>query len=181
MLPLGSVPASGGPDLANSTPTGAGASSKPDTPPVIHINGDNPAIIRVGAGYTDLGATITGPQADLDPRHHHLRQWHASESGADRHHPNHYRHYRLRRRRPIRHHIDNNPHRHHRTFGASLSNTNCRDLQFSIIKPGAPPPATQLELALGPTALHSLHDFAIETPANPFEQFPIVQPQHRLA
>jgi hypothetical protein len=36
-----------------------------DTPPVIQINGDNPAIIQVGATYADLGATITGPQADL--------------------------------------------------------------------------------------------------------------------
>jgi hypothetical protein len=36
------------------------------TPPVIAINGDNPAIIQVGASYSDLGATITGPQADLN-------------------------------------------------------------------------------------------------------------------
>ncbi len=43
------------------------ASTTPDTPPVIAINGDNPAIIQVGATYTDLGATITGPQADLNP------------------------------------------------------------------------------------------------------------------
>ena len=33
---------------------------------MIQINGDNPAIIQVGASYTDLGATITGPQADLN-------------------------------------------------------------------------------------------------------------------
>jgi len=37
-----------------------------DTPPVIQINGDNPAIALVGATYNDLGATITGPQADLN-------------------------------------------------------------------------------------------------------------------
>jgi lysophospholipase L1-like esterase len=37
-----------------------------DTPPVIAINGDNPAIVQVGASYSDLGATITGPQADLN-------------------------------------------------------------------------------------------------------------------
>ena len=37
-----------------------------DTPPVIQINGDNPATIQVGAAYNDLGATITGPQADLN-------------------------------------------------------------------------------------------------------------------
>jgi hypothetical protein len=36
------------------------------TPPVIQINGDNPAVIQVGATYNDLGATITGPQADLN-------------------------------------------------------------------------------------------------------------------
>ncbi len=47
-------------DLAssNSQPT--------DTPPVIQINGDNPAIIQVGDSYNDLGATITGPQQDLN-------------------------------------------------------------------------------------------------------------------
>jgi hypothetical protein len=30
------------------------------------INGDNPAIVQVGATYNDLGATITGPQQDLN-------------------------------------------------------------------------------------------------------------------
>ena len=30
------------------------------------INGNNPAIIQISASYTDLGATITGPQADLN-------------------------------------------------------------------------------------------------------------------
>jgi hypothetical protein len=33
---------------------------------VIQINGDNPEIVEVGATYNDLGATITGPQADLN-------------------------------------------------------------------------------------------------------------------
>jgi hypothetical protein len=37
-----------------------------DTPPVIQVNGDNPAIIQVDATYNDFGATITGPQADLN-------------------------------------------------------------------------------------------------------------------
>jgi Chaperone of endosialidase/Domain of unknown function (DUF5011) len=37
-----------------------------DTPPVIQINGDNPAIIQVGSTYNDLGATIAGPTADLN-------------------------------------------------------------------------------------------------------------------
>jgi hypothetical protein len=30
------------------------------------VNGDNPATVDVGATYQDLGATITGPQADLN-------------------------------------------------------------------------------------------------------------------
>jgi hypothetical protein len=34
--------------------------------PVIAISGDNPAIIHIGDTYSDLGATITGPQADLN-------------------------------------------------------------------------------------------------------------------
>jgi hypothetical protein len=34
--------------------------------PVIKINGDNPAIIHISDSYADLGATIIGPQADLN-------------------------------------------------------------------------------------------------------------------
>ena len=41
-------------------------SAATDTPPVIQINGDNPSIVQVGAIYNDLGATITGPQPDLN-------------------------------------------------------------------------------------------------------------------
>jgi hypothetical protein len=33
---------------------------------VIQINGDNQAIVQVGASYSDLGTTITGPHADLN-------------------------------------------------------------------------------------------------------------------
>jgi phage-related protein len=44
----------------------ASATSTLDTPPVIQINGNNPATITVGDTYADLGATITGPQADLN-------------------------------------------------------------------------------------------------------------------
>ena len=40
--------------------------SAPTEPPVIQINGSNPAVIQMGASYSDLGATITGPQADLN-------------------------------------------------------------------------------------------------------------------
>jgi hypothetical protein len=46
--------------------TSPSSSAATDTPPVIQINGDNPATIDVGASYTDLGATIIGPQADLN-------------------------------------------------------------------------------------------------------------------
>jgi hypothetical protein len=45
------------------------ASSSSDssaTPPELQVNGDNPAYIQVGGSYTDLGATITGPTADLN-------------------------------------------------------------------------------------------------------------------
>jgi hypothetical protein len=48
---------------AGGTPA---ASEATDTPPQIQINGGNPAIIQVGATYNDLGATITGPQQDLN-------------------------------------------------------------------------------------------------------------------
>jgi hypothetical protein len=49
-----------------STTSSSPATNTIGTPPVIAINGDNPAIVDVGASYSDLGATITGPQADLN-------------------------------------------------------------------------------------------------------------------
>ena len=59
--------------LASANQSSAGTSEQgptllkaTETPPVIQINGDNPAVIHVGASYNDLGATITGPQADLN-------------------------------------------------------------------------------------------------------------------
>jgi len=45
-------------NLASTTPT--------TTPPTLTINGDNSAIIQIGETYNDLGATITGPEADLN-------------------------------------------------------------------------------------------------------------------
>ncbi len=46
------------------------ASTTPDIPPTITINGDNPAIIQVGDSYADLGATVTdtgpGQAGDTD-------------------------------------------------------------------------------------------------------------------
>ena len=57
-------------DSGSSTTSSSGASNDasttPDRPPVISINGNNPASINVGDSYSDLGATITGPQADLN-------------------------------------------------------------------------------------------------------------------
>ena len=49
-----------------ATTASSDSSQATDTPPVIQINGDNPAIVQVGATYNDLGATITGPQQDLN-------------------------------------------------------------------------------------------------------------------
>ena len=37
-----------------------------DSPPIISINGNNPATVDVGSVYNDLGATITGQVADLN-------------------------------------------------------------------------------------------------------------------
>jgi hypothetical protein len=51
-------------DPSNSLSTSSESVSS-TTPPVIQINGDNPAIVQVGETYNDLGAPITGPQADL--------------------------------------------------------------------------------------------------------------------
>jgi Chaperone of endosialidase/Domain of unknown function (DUF5011) len=50
----------------NSNAPSSDDTTATDTPPVIQLNGDNPAIVQVGATYNDLGATITGPQADLN-------------------------------------------------------------------------------------------------------------------
>jgi Carboxyl transferase domain/Domain of unknown function (DUF5011) len=52
------------PDSSPASPPST--SDATNTPAVIQINGDNPAIVQVGATYSDLGATITGPQADLN-------------------------------------------------------------------------------------------------------------------
>jgi hypothetical protein len=56
----------GGDVSKSSTSPGSDASSTPNTPPTITTNGDNPAYINVGGSYADLGATITGPQADFN-------------------------------------------------------------------------------------------------------------------
>ena len=51
---------------SSSPPTPATSDSATNTPPVISINGNNPAHINIGDTYADLGATITGPEADLN-------------------------------------------------------------------------------------------------------------------
>ena len=54
---------------ANSGSPGTGYSTTTNavtTPPVISIKGNNPAQVTVGTTYDDLGATITGPLADLN-------------------------------------------------------------------------------------------------------------------
>jgi hypothetical protein len=46
--------------------TGGVPSEATEGPPTLTINGVNPANLTVGASYADLGATITGPTADLN-------------------------------------------------------------------------------------------------------------------
>ena len=53
-------------DAAVPTAATANATTTIDKSPIIQINGDNPAIVQVGDSYQDLGATITGPTADLN-------------------------------------------------------------------------------------------------------------------
>jgi hypothetical protein len=63
---LASANQSGSSPASSSDSSSDASSTTPDTPPVIQINGDSPAIIQISATYTDLGATITGPQQDLN-------------------------------------------------------------------------------------------------------------------
>jgi Domain of unknown function (DUF5011) len=57
--------AAAGTPLPTGTSTATSTTTTP-TPPVIQINGANPAVIHLGDIYADLGATITGPQQDLN-------------------------------------------------------------------------------------------------------------------
>ena len=50
----------------SSAPNSSPGPAASGTPPQIQINGDNPAVIQVGAAYSDLGATIAGPSQDLN-------------------------------------------------------------------------------------------------------------------
>lgn len=51
---------------ASSGGSPSGNTEATSTAPVLQINGDNPAVVQVGAAYNDLGATITGPQSNLN-------------------------------------------------------------------------------------------------------------------
>jgi hypothetical protein len=62
---LGQASTGGGASGASSDSAAADASAS-STPPVIEVTGNNPAIINVGDTYSDLGAKITGPTADLN-------------------------------------------------------------------------------------------------------------------
>jgi hypothetical protein len=64
---LAAVLAGTNPTASTPAPSGGSETPAPDTaPPIIGITGGNPAIIHIGDSYADLGATITGPQADLN-------------------------------------------------------------------------------------------------------------------
>jgi hypothetical protein len=52
--------------MSTQSAVATSTTTTPDTRPVIQINGSNPAYINVGDSYADLGAAITGPQADLN-------------------------------------------------------------------------------------------------------------------
>ena len=60
---------SGTPQASNSGSLGTGNSTTTNavsSPPIISINGANPASITIGNTYADLGARIAAPQADLN-------------------------------------------------------------------------------------------------------------------
>jgi len=53
--------------IASSSNSSAGSQlSTASAAPQISVNGNNPSHIQVGRNYADLGAVITGPQADLN-------------------------------------------------------------------------------------------------------------------
>ena len=113
--------------LANPTPdpdaasgTSDGTPSVPPTPPVIQINGENPAHIHIGDSYNDLGAPASRPQ----PRHSYIPQRHTRLRHRPRHFNHHDRHHRLRRDRPVRPHVHHHPHRHRRGHVRRDSNVN---------------------------------------------------------
>ena len=65
MVAAANASQSSGQESTATSPSSATANS-PSEPPQIKINGNNPAIVQVGDTYSDLSATITAPQADLN-------------------------------------------------------------------------------------------------------------------
>ena len=63
MVAAASAPGSGASNTGVPAAVPEGGTSGP---PIIAINGGNPATINVGATYADLGATITAPRQDLN-------------------------------------------------------------------------------------------------------------------
>ena len=61
----GGSSASGSSGGGSSISTSSGGSST-STPPAISVSGNDPATVDIGATYTDLGASIIGPTADLN-------------------------------------------------------------------------------------------------------------------
>jgi hypothetical protein len=62
---LAASTAAGAANTQTPAATGSAPAQTTDGPPIISVNGENPATIRVGDRYADLG-TITSPQADLN-------------------------------------------------------------------------------------------------------------------
>jgi hypothetical protein len=98
-----------------AAPSPNSASTTPGTPPVIRINGDNPSTIQVGTTYADLGATITGPQADLNIGIETFVNGSPMSPVQIDTTQSSYRYDRLRRNRPKWAYLNINSHRYHRT------------------------------------------------------------------
>ncbi len=58
--------AAGGNSAVQGAASAGSSSPASTTAPTIEVNGSNPAVISVGDNYADMGATITGPAADLN-------------------------------------------------------------------------------------------------------------------
>ena len=58
--------ATAGDGQQSNAPTAPPAQGEQGGPPIITVNGSNPATISVGTTYADLGATISGPLPDLN-------------------------------------------------------------------------------------------------------------------
>ena len=121
-----SVPAAGSPGPTNAASTTAIVAAGEGQPPVIQINGENPAIVSVGDTYNDLGATIVSTRRRQEPRHQDVPQWQACQRHRDRHHQSRHRHDRLCRHRRGRAHRDLHTH------GPRAAASRCRFLDRNL-------------------------------------------------